>query len=243
MKAQYVWFAFFSFVGSGIIFAPASLVSRTLKDFPEVSLTGAQGTIWNGQVSVSYQEKNLGLLNWTISPMHLYKGALLVKWELSDVNHDVTGTADLSFNKVTLIAAGYIDSGRINRELNPYNIAISGRLTIDIIEVSLDVKSHNPSVDGNISWNGGRSTYRLAGKLNAIDLPPLKGRLTTTTKGPILVVTDPNDDTIPLIVASIDAGNWANIGITKRFTNMVGQAWQGNESPETVVLRVEEKLF
>ena len=51
------------------------------------------------------------------------------------------------------------------------------------------------------------------------------------------------DEATPLIIINIEDGNWANIGITKKFTEMVSQPWPGNVSPETVVLRVEEKIF
>ena len=242
MKARYLWLGLFTFIVSGLIFAPASLVTQGLKDVPELRLTAGKGTIWNGQIAVSYHGRDLGIFDWSLSPMLLFTGVVHFNWVLSDSHHDVKGALDVSFDTTKLIASGHIDAARINRELSPYHIAIGGRISLNSFKIILDGKQGNHQIDGEIRWKGGRSTYRLAGELHSITLPPLQGNLTTTSNGPMLIVTNRVEAT-PLIVISIEGGNWANIGITKKFTEIVGQPWPGNVSPDTVVLRVEEKLF
>ena len=242
MKARYLWLSLFTFIVSGVIFAPASLVTQGLKDVPQLRLTAGQGTIWDGQIAVSYYGRDLGIFDWSLSPRLLFTGVVRFNWELSDLHHDMKGALDVSFDSTTLIASGHIDAARINRELSPYHIAIGGRISLNSFKIILDGKQGNHQIDGEIRWNGGRSTYRLAGELNAITLPPLQGNLATTSKGPTLIVTN-GDEATPLIIINIEDGNWANIGITKKFTEMVSQPWPGNVSPETVVLRVEEKIF
>ena len=231
-----------TFIVSGLIFAPASLVTQGLKEVSELRLTAGKGTIWNGQIAASYHGRDLGIFDWSFSPMLLFTGVVHFNWVLSDSHHDVKGALDVSFETTTLTASGHIDAARINRELSPYYITIDGGISLDSFKIILASGKGKHQVDGKIGWNGGRSTYRLAGELNAIDLPPLRGNLMTAGKGPMLIVTN-HDEATPLIVISIDEGNWANIGITKKFTEMVKQPWPGNVSPETVVLRVEEKLF
>ena len=91
-------------------------------------------------------------------------------------------------------------------------------------------------------WDGGTVRYRMANQRHQRELPALLGKLQTTEGIPSITIRYEMEDT-PLLQARLDNDGWVHVGITKRFTQLVGQPWRGNESDAAIVMEVSEKLL
>jgi hypothetical protein len=84
--------------------------------------------------------------------------------------------------------------------------------------------------------------FRLNDVEQQAQLPALVGFVDSSAGHPEISVYATNDET-PLILARIAQDGWVTIGITKRFTELTGQPWHGDQPDHAVVVEVQEKLF
>lgn len=242
MKWRYVVIGILAFIVIAVVMTPASALATLTDDIADVDLSQWRGTLWSGQAQLAVRGQRAGALEWTLNPTQLVFGAIAADWRLTDVYHQFAGTAAAGFSETRVTADGHVDAPSTNRLLAPYQINIDGRVSVDGFAAVTDANGRLTGAAGTIEWDGGETRYQLGGRAYASQLPPLVGRITTEAASPSLTVSTADDDT-PLMLATLKPDGWANIGITKQFTKMVGQPWRGREPDHAVVLEVEEKLF
>ena len=211
-----------------VIFLPASSIRLVTNGIPQLDISATKGSIWLGSGQLRVSNQYLGALRWSIQPIRLVLGKLDVVWMLEDQDH--------AFD-------GLIKPQTINRVLAPYELLLTGGLELKSVKATVERNEGQVvGIQGNIRWDGGTVRYRMANQRHQRELPALLGKLQTTEGIPSITIRSEMEDT-PLLQARLDNDGWVHIGITKRFTQLVGQPWRGNESDAAIVMEVSEKLL
>ena len=226
-----------------VIFLPASSIRLVTNGIPQLDISATKGSIWLGSGQLRVSNQYLGALRWSIQPIRLVLGKLDVVWMLEDQDHSFEGKATMRLGATSFSFDGLIKPQTINRVLAPYELLLTGGLELKSVKATVERnESQVVGIQGNIRWDGGTVRYRMANQRHQRELPALLGKLQTTEGIPSITIRSEMEDT-PLLQARLDNDGWVHIGITKRFTQLVGQPWRGNESDAAIVMEVSEKLL
>ncbi|MYE83808.1 MAG: type II secretion system protein N [Gammaproteobacteria bacterium] len=231
-----------AFLAGAVYLAPAGLVGAALGDEGPARLSGIEGRLWDGRASLWFDGWPAGRLRWSFDPAGLLDARLRFDWRIQDPGYDLGGQGDVGFDGTALDATGEVGPILLERTLAPYDIAVGGALEISrlVVQASRDLVPR--TVEGRLHWTGGPVGYRLAGREFRTDLPALDGRIDTVEGEPVLIVRAAGQD-VPLLHVRLDHEGWAHIGITQRFTELVGMPWPGGGPADAVVLEVGEQVL
>jgi len=225
-----------------VIFLPASSIRFVTNAIPAIDFSTTEGSIWNGSGRLRVTKLYAGSLSWSVDPVQLVFGKLAIEWVLEDQTHTFGGAATIRLGSMAFSFDGLIEAATINRVLAPYNMNLNGALHLRSIKATIN-KSEGPiRVQGHMRWDGGTVQYHMSNQRFQRELPALLGELQMVEGIPSMTVRSETDDT-PLIRARLDDDGWVHIGITKRFTHLIGQPWPGDESDGAIVMEVSEKLL
>ena len=225
-----------------VIFLPASSIRFVTNAIPAIDFSTTEGSIWNGSGQLRVTKLYAGSLSWSVDPVQLVFGKLAIEWVLEDQTHTFGGAATIRLGSMAFSFDGLIEAATINRVLAPYNMNLNGALHLRSIEATIK-KSEGPiRIQGHMRWDGGTVQYHMSNQRFQRELPALLGELQMVEGIPSMTVRSETDDT-PLIRARLDDDGWVHIGITKRFTRLIGQPWQGSEPDPAIVMEVSEKLL
>ncbi|MFW6094325.1 MAG: type II secretion system protein N [Pseudomonadota bacterium] len=227
------------FVAFCVTFAPASLVRPWLPQ--QVELLETRGTVWNGSARVYVADNAAGRLDWRFRPAVLLQGGLGYHVDLSGPDHEVLGTVRFGFRGGSAELDGRAGAAFVNRWLAPYDIVISGPLTIEDVAVVAPYGAGGATgtAGGSVGWAGGAVHYRLSGREQSSRLPPLVAYLGDGLEA----VVYPLDGQTPLLRAEMRENGFVWIGVTKMMTRLTGNPWPGTDPDHKVVLEVEQQLF
>jgi len=241
-RLGYSLLAVITFVGCLALFAPASIVESAVERIPGVSMSNVAGSLWSGSGAVHVGGQLLGTLTYRFKPIQLFVLRAAYDLHLTSPTLDVTALASAGVSRGVLETTGHVDADGLRTFLERYDISIGGRFDTDRIRVEHAWDAPVPAVNGELRWSGAPVSYRLSGVTHRLTLPPLIGFIDSSAGAPEMTVYEPNRDT-PLMLARIAADGWATIGITKRFTQLLGKPWAGSDADHAVVLEVQEQLF
>ena len=225
-----------------VIFLPASSIRLVTNGIPPLDISATKGSIWRGSGQLRLSKQHVGVLRWSIEPVQLVLGKLDVAWVLQDQDHTFEGKTTMQLGGTSFAFDGLIEPQTINRVLAPYEMRLTGALELKSVKATVERNESQVGIQGDIRWDGGTVQYRMANQRHQRELPALLGKLQTTEGVPSITIRSETEDT-PLLRARLDNEGWVHIGITKRFTRLVGQPWHGNESDATIVMEVSEKLL
>ena len=231
-----------AFVAGTVYFAPAGILAVATDNGGSVRLANIEGRIWAGRASLFYDGWPAGRLRWSFDPGSLLGASLGFDWRIDDPGYAVSGNTELGFGGIGVDAAGQVGAVAVDRILSPYQIAAAGVLEIQRLDARLTHDLRLRAIEGIVSWTGGAVAYRLAGSEHRVTLPPLDARIETVAGEPVLTASAATED-IPLLRLRLDREGWAHIGITQRFTELVGMPWPGNRPGDAVVIEVGEKVL
>ena len=231
-----------AFPAGAVYLAPPGLVRVAVGDAGPARLSSVEGRLWDGRASLLFDRRPAGRLAWSFDAAGLLDGRLRFDWRIEDPGYGLDGRGDVGFGGTAFHATGHVGPMLIERTLAPYDIAVGGALEISRLEVRASHDLVPETVEGNLHWTGGPVGYRLAGGHFRTDLPPLDGRVDTVGGEPVLTVRAAGED-VPLLRVRLDREGWAHIGITQRFTELVGMPWPGGGPAEAVVIEVAEKIL
>lgn len=231
-----------TFAVCAIVLAPASLVGLLVRDARPLTLGALTGTLWHGSGDVGFDGTPLGRLNWSFAPVLLLNGQFGFDVDLHGDQLDLAGRAGASPGGASAQLHGTLDAALLKEPLARYAVELPGSFAFDDVDVTHRYGSRLPMLRGDLKWTGGMVNYRLSGRDQRLDLPPLAGLLDSSSGQPTLTVTK-IDDTMPLLIGHLTEDGVASLGITKQFTKMLGEPWPGSEPDHAVVLEVGEKLF
>jgi len=225
-----------------VIFLPASSIRLVTNTIPAIDFSTTEGSIWNGSGRLRVREQYAGLLRWSVHPVQLVFGKLAIEWVLEEQTHTFGGSATIRLGRMAFSFDGLIEAGTINRILAPYNMNLNGALHLRSIKATINKSGGQIRIQGDMRWDGGTVLYRMSNQRFRRELPALLGKLQMVEGVPSLTVRSETEDT-PLLRIRLDNDGWVHIGITKRFTRLIGQPWQGNEPDPAIVMEVSEKLL
>ncbi|MEE3279541.1 MAG: type II secretion system protein N [Pseudomonadota bacterium] len=230
------------FLSFFVIFQPSSSIRLVTNRLPAIDVSATRGSVWNGSGRLHVSEFYAGSLRWSVDPIQLVLGKLAIEWVLEDQTHSFDGSAMIRFGGMALSFDGSVEAETINRILGPYEMNLTGALHLKSIKATVDRNEGQVKIQGNMRWDGGTARYRMSNQRFVRELPALLGELQMAEGIPLMTVRTETDDT-PLLQAKLDNDGWIHIGITKRFTQLIGQPWRGVESDHAIVMEVSEKLL
>ncbi len=225
-----------------VVFAPAGLIPRLAADVPGLRMHNTAGTLWRGSADVRIEGQDLGRAYWQVRPAALLMARLSLDLQIEAAEERLEAQIQRRLRSTEGTLQGRILMDRFEEMLRTYDLIIPGAIDIVALQFRHRDADPLPHIEGQLQWTGGDVRYVLGGDRHQTRLPPLVGQVVTTTDSPTLQVTEEQSET-PLMRASIAPDGWATIGISRRFTEMVGQPWQTDAPPQTMVLEVQEKLF
>ena len=225
-----------------VIFLPASSIRFVTNAIPAIDFSTTEGSIWNGSGQLRVTKLYAGSLSWSVDPVQLVFGKLAIEWVLEDQTHTFGGAATIRLGSMAFSFDGLIEAATINRVLAPYNMNLNGALHLRSIKATINKREGPIRILGHMRWDGGTVQYHMSNQRFQRELPALLGELQMVEGIPSMTVRSETDDT-PLIRARLDDDGWVHIGITKRFTRLIGQPWQGSEPDPAIVMEVSEKLL
>ena len=225
-----------------VIFLPASSIRLVTNAIPAIDFSTTEGSIWNGNGRLRVSKLYVGLLRWSVDPVQLVFGKLAFEWVLEDQSHTFGGSATIRLGGMAFSFDGLIEAETINRVLAAYNMNLNGTLHLRSVKATIKKSEGQIRIQGDMRWDGGTVQYRMSNQRFQTELPALLGELQMVEGVPSMTVRSETDNT-PLLRARLDNDGWVHIGITKRFTRLIGQPWQGNEPDPAIVMEVSEKLL
>jgi len=225
-----------------VIFLPASSIRLVTNAIPAIDFSTTEGSIWNGNGRLRVSKLYVGLLRWSVDPVQLVFGKLAFEWVLEDQSHTFGGSATIRLGGMAFSFDGLIEAETINRVLAAYNMNLNGTLHLRSVKATINKSEGQIQIQGDMRWDGGTVQYRMSNQRFQTELPALLGELQMVEGVPSMTVRSETDNT-PLLRARLDNDGWVHIGITKRFTRLIGQPWQGNEPDPAIVMEVSEKLL
>ena len=231
-----------AFFAGAVYLAPAGLVRVAVGDAGPVRLSSIEGRLWDGRADLLFDGWPAGRLAWAFDAAGLLDGRLRFDWRVRAPGYDLDGHGEVGFGGTAFQATGRVRSMLIERTLAPYDIEVGGALEISRLVVWASHDLVPETIEGNLHWTGGPVGYRLAGRDFRTDLPPLDGRIDTVGGEPVFTVQAAGED-VPLFRVRLDLQGWAHVGITQRFTELVGMPWPGGGPAEAVVIEVAEKIL
>ena len=228
------------FLGFAVAFAPASLVGTALPRGAGVELLTPSGTVWRGRADLFVGGQPAGALAWRFRPVTILQGTLGYDVQVGGPEHALDGTVAAGPATLSLKLDGRAEAAFVNRWLAPYDMAISGPLTFEAIDVQVPYRSPaRGRTAGSVQWAGGAIRYRLGRRVHDGSLPPLVAYLGEGLEA----VVYPQGGQTPLLTAELLPSGFARIGVTALFTRLAGNPWPGSHADHEVVLEVEEQLF
>ena len=221
---------------------PARAITLATDDIDDLTLLDFGGTVWHGQADVVYRDIDIGRVAWSMDWLAPLTGRLGAHWRLDRAGLGLAGRVECGWNAFALTMAGSVEAAAVNPLLGNYGIQVGGTLAID--DLSLRNAGHSAGgpwmLAGRLRWTGGRTTYRLSGRTYAVTLPPMVASL-ATQPGAVVLDAHLEEERMLLLEARLRDG-WAEVGMTKRFSQLAGKPWLGNAADHAVVLTVERQL-
>ncbi len=218
--------------------APASIMRWAVSQSGQATLLASTGTVWRGSGELLIAGASLGILSWDLQGVTILQGKLSYHVRLESAEQNINGGLVLFPTNGVQNAEGRISSSAVNRWLAPYNISLSGEFNLE--NVSLMFSSGVPSsAGGEIHWQGGPISYRLANENSTGMLPPMTAVLGPAAEAAVFA----EGGQTPLLQAQLQANGFAKVGVTKLLTKMLNRPWPGSDADHEVVLEVEEQVF
>ena len=125
MKKRWLLWLLPVYVVGLVVFAPAQLLTWFMPAQAGVELSAVQGSLWDGQATVSYQTPQQQLqfqqVAWELTPSALFTGKVMLALDIPAVN-TVSGKADveLSFGGALKVKGQF--GGNLQQTISEYNI-------------------------------------------------------------------------------------------------------------------------
>lgn len=225
-----------------VAFAPATLIRTFLPEDGGITVQRLQGSLWNGSGDLAIGAMDAGRVQWRFRPAALLRARLGYALTLEGPEHRLDGQVGFGPSDCALVVNGQMAHRFVNRWLAPYDIDISGDLTLTDIEAQVPYDLADAGAGrsaGTVTWNGGPIGYTLARRKYSGQLPPLVAYLGQGLEA----VVYPRDRETPLLQLQILPRGFVRVGVTRLLTELAGNPWPGSHADHDVVLEVEEQLF
>ncbi len=230
-------------LGIAVALAPARYAVALLPDPVAEATFDWRGTIWRGSVALAppiawLPTADAGHLAWRLVAVQPIAGRLVVDASLRGPLHALRGRAELGSAAQTVTGIhGEVDLALLASLLARYDIILGGTLDIEDLGFIRDGDGARVTT-GRLHWEGGTVQYRLTGDWQRRRLPPLEARIVSANR---LQVADLPGT--PLIDLALGHGGWVQVTVRRHLLDLLDMPWDAGESPEAVVMVLEERLL
>ncbi|MEM1432790.1 MAG: type II secretion system protein N [Pseudomonadota bacterium] len=252
---RYLLLALVVIIGVVIVRLPASLLTERIPR-DTVVLTQPGGTLWQGSAQAALGTQRLGRLSWSLHPLALLRLEAVADFALSGSELGVAGVAGIGVDQqLSLTLDGEIGNRLLNAILAPYAIRIDGDLAASKVAVAGQLRDLSGTartledviaftgLSGQLRWDGGLASYTLQAGTSTATFPALQGRLGLSPEQlPELAVYSQGID-FALLRAGVLTEGFVKVGVSRRFTELAGLPWPGQEPDDAIVLEVEQQVF
>ena len=228
---------------AALIFAIALAPARVILPAAP-GLADAQGPWWHGDAAVLHDGATVGRISWTLDPLPLLRAKIAAHWHFQGAGAHLAGHVAHGFQGFALEASGEVAAATLTGALAAYGIDLPGTFAID------ELRLHNDAgtlfANGTLRWSGGPTTYTLARRTRAVDLPAMAATLATqdgTASLEVRSATQGANPSASLLEVRLQADGWLRIRLTKRFLALAGNPWPGNAADDDFVIAVAERCF
>jgi len=147
-----------------IVLAPATLISKLMPDDSSVALNGLSGSIWRGHASqLQHQGRNLGKLDWRLSPWSLITGKVGGKFELDGTQMRADGYAKVNKNNDLWLSNTNV---RMNADALPLTGSAAALQAEGVINAKIDelilLDQLLDSVSARVAWQQAKTLILMA---------------------------------------------------------------------------------
>lgn len=207
-----------------------------------VKVLSLNGTIWDGQALVRYQDIE-SIVDWEISVL----GALSLELPVDLNINSQAGLVDLKASiglgsiYVELLTAD-IDLAQLTPLFRRQRVKLDGQLVAKDVRFEV-VDNQFKSASGMLSWSGGDIAYPAGRQLHERTLPMFKGRLETKTNGDIILGVRDIDASFDLIEGLLDSEGSAMLTVKRRLLDLADEAWPQNSKEKDTVFKVKKNIY
>lgn len=237
-KIRWWLFAATAFLVFVVLQVPASwLVIKFYKN--NHVLQNVTGNIWQGQADWQ-QDAMQGSVAWQARPLELLRLRSAAQIELRMGQTHLEGKLAYSWAKKVYVqhVRGQVALNDLKKGADwqwPHNL-------IQIKNLNLDYKKDQgfSAVDGELSWLGGETSYRIDDRPSTINIPSVMGRLSEEQQKMILNVRDEREQ--KMLNITIDPSLMMDVQMTQRFL-LNSPSYKGQASLDTYVLSSRQPLL
>jgi len=207
-----------------------------------VKVLSLDGTIWDGQALVRYQNIE-SIVDWDISVLGLLSLELPVDLQVKSQVGVIDLKASIGFGSsyVELISAD-IDLAHLTPLFKRQKVTLSGQFVAKGIQFEV-VDNQFKTASGLLSWSGGDIAYPAGRQLHERTLPMFKGRLETKTNGDIFFGVRDAGASFDLIEGLLSPEGSAMLTVKRRLLDLSDEAWPQNSKEKDTVFKVKKNIY
>ncbi len=240
--ALYVCAALVTFITFLAIFAPATIALSfvSVEDVPGLNVGNLDGSIWNAEADIQYQELPASHIATALSVLPLFSGTVHIDAIVTGAGHELALMVTRQKQVISIENLdGHIDATYVNRLARRYGLNFSGELQLRQINLVTDQKWIT-AAGGSALWNGGKVVLTTAVSYQSFELPALLATLYFEDDQLNLDITHKELKVIRIV---LQRDGWAKIELTGRLFQLVNLPQPGNLGLDETILQLEEKIL
>lgn len=207
-----------------------------------VEVLSLNGTIWDGQALVRYQDIE-SIVNWDVSILGVLSLELPVALKINSQVGLVDIRASIGLNSIYVeLLSADIELAKLTPLFKRQRVKLDGQLVAKDIQFEV-VDNQFKSASGLLSWSGGNITYPAGRQLHERTLPMFKGRLVTKTNGDIFLGVRDVGASFDLIEGLLDIEGSALLTVKRRLLDLSDEAWPQNSREKDTVFKVKKNIY
>jgi len=207
-----------------------------------VKVLALEGTIWDGQALVRYQQIE-SIIDWDTALSGLFTLSLPLNVSVNSQAGIMKLNADigLSSTHVELVSAD-IDLEPLTPLFRRQRVKLSGQFVARGIQLEI-VGKQITQANGLLSWSGGDIAYPAGRSVHERTLPMFKAKLETKSNGDIYIGMRDTDASFDLIEGSLDLKGSAMLKVKRRLLDLSDEPWPQNSREQDVVFKVKKNIY
>lgn len=207
-----------------------------------VKVQSLNGSIWNGQALVRYQNIE-AIVAWHISPVGMLSLELPIKFNVESQAGLVVLNASLGLGAtyIDLVSAD-IDLAYLTPLFRRQRVKLNGQVIAKNIQLVVEDNQFK-TASGLFSWSGGDIAYPAGRQLHERTLPMFKGRLETKNNGDIFLGVRDVESSFDVIEGVLDPEGTAMMTVKRRVLDLADEAWPQNSQENDTVFKVKKNIY
>lgn len=205
-------------------------------------LTDPQGTLWNGQATLSAKPLE-GRLAWVVQPGGLVRGELPLSVDFLAAGTALTvqliGHLD---RDVQATLAGRLALAALDPMLRQHQLSLPGEVNLQAVRLDYDAgTAWLRQAEGRLDWPGGEVSYRAGREQRVTQVPPLTGVLSLQGEDLHLAI-DLAETGKNLIEIRLGRDGTARVEVRRRLVDVLQLPVRQTGTEETIVFKVQQRL-